>query len=94
MSYFDMAAAPKDRRILVWVDEAFRLGGGWRIAKWQDDRHSKKPRPYFWIEEWSTKQCREAKLVAWANLPDPVSAQKDVCADASKDMAVNLYHPK
>lgn len=71
---FDMEAAPKDRRILVWTPVFTEMFVG---AKWNDDRYAKKPRPYW---ELDTKYAgfaamREKPPVAWTMIPSPPAGE-------------------
>lgn len=57
--------APKDRRVLLWLDTS-----GWRIGRWRDDLDAikKKPHPHFRIEGWSVTASRHAHPSFWAGL--------------------------
>jgi len=58
--------APKDREILIVRN------GKISIAKWDDDRHAKKPKPYW--SDWSHQGVsfmRKATPSHWQPLPPP-----------------------
>ena len=58
--------APKDRRILALVD------GRVVIVKWDDDRYSLKPRPYWWQETLIRSRAaqRNCPPTHWLPLPE------------------------
>lgn len=63
--------APKDRtRILVWC-EMFEPPM-WRIARWNDDRHAQRPKPY-WEREGVgyVTDMRRCPPSRWMPLPPP-----------------------
>lgn len=69
MEWQPIETAPKDEKILLaragqWVD----------IGEWEDDRHAKKPRPYWTAnrEWWAGKMAmREQQPTHWMPLPPP-----------------------
>lgn len=63
-------AAPKDRPILAW------MWGAWRVAKWDNDRYCKKPRPHWVAEGLSISDSRFHQPKWWIELPAPLSEDK------------------
>lgn len=58
--------APKDRRIRLWAAGAERHG------RWDDDRYSKKPRPFWSFETvMGTTFQRTNQPTHWMECPEP-----------------------
>lgn len=68
MDWQPIETAPKNRDILVCLAHGIVT-----VARWQDDRYARKPRPY-WQMEWNahrTLDDRRDQPLFWQPLPDP-----------------------
>ncbi len=65
-----IATAPKDRRVLL-LTPRYASQQVW-IGRWNEDRYSKKPRPYWDIESWRPTISRGGQPTHWQPLPDPL----------------------
>jgi hypothetical protein len=75
-TWLPMATAPQDgTKIIVW------RRGRVSLAHWDDDRHARKPRP-FWNESgaWGKSDNRQTPPVAWQPTPAPLTPEQ--AADA------------
>ncbi len=64
--------APKAGQIVVWCPTMFN--GGVYLAKWDDDRYAKNPRPYWSLSDeviYGKLRVRECQPTHWKPLPSP-----------------------
>jgi len=73
---FDMDAAPKNEKILLWIPEEDRThlvkAGYWIRGQWDNNRYAKKPKPYWSTDDErivGTIDRRKNQPTAWMPLP-------------------------
>lgn len=68
-----MCDAPKDgTEILVWTHRQQH-----ELARWDDDKHAKKPRPYWRTTgPWGVTDMRQIPPLAWMTLPPPPNGSR------------------
>ena len=72
MEWQPIETAPKDKVILAYRPDAHDWGKV-APAKWDDQRHHKKPQPFWsiWLRIGSTTESRAWVPTHWMPLPDP-----------------------
>lgn len=60
---------PHDVRLLLWIPTA----SAWVIGRWDDDRYSIEPRPFWWQESEPRTYCRNNPPSHYRLIPPPVT---------------------